>query len=816
MNNGGISTVNVFSSRSVAVVLLLLVVPRLGTAGEPGSHRTKRPWWQNYHTVLSHPRTKLAKSWELGAMAERSLWATGWYGAWWIQQQMEARGRGSMRAWLQRGDAQGLLPVFYYDAGEFGEFVALVHDRRMVLSQWQLCFYRGEVGHLMWFGKDGFYRDTKPLDLKNYRDFGLPAWTFPDGRRVDSVYDLARMSIDGKRDAWDYNHVRPADRIAEQLHLDQFLRQSKDPVPATVGRSLGRICSYDHSNPFLLRDFEAALRMMLVWKPAFLHFDNYFDNELLYPGQQAFGPWSLAKFRQFVHRHLDAAAWRCLGVGDPDRFDLKRYIHDKPYRSRGKRWHLHNRRWHDDPVWNLFVCSKFADSNRLFRDLYRFCKQESGRNGRTVVVAGNTNPLFPGRSLVTGAIDIAHFEHHAAVQFGPIVEPTGLPPHGRLGGVVRLGAAISRAGYCWPTVYVPKDLSGAKHQNLHKVMAMDCLANKGVLDYNFQYRDGYSPGCDASAAWADCFIKTYSAYYGKRKALSDVAVVYPGQTQLAALSVFTLDPEVCLYDYLGWTQALTEQHVQWDVLLDDRLGVEQLRPFHAVVLPSAACLSDAAIEALVAYVRDGGNVVLSGEVGMRYGLERFLWYRKSADTLQHCLATLSGNEVRGKIIACDALGKQFYMNRKAGGDRAAASRIAAVLAKCLPVAVRLVSTDAPETVGIFVYRESDSAIAVDLVNYALTVSTDLLAPTSAITITVKPPLDKCCFADGPASLADPDHRVAAKQTAAKSRPLTPWTYMSRSVSMKRNKDGTVVLTIPSFAVYCRVSLPLSGNAISSR
>ena len=172
------------------LALICVLACGLGVGGLRASAQAPRPWWSNYHTVLSHPRTKLAKSRELGAMAERSLWATGWYGPWWIQHQLEETGRGSTRSWLRRGGEQGLKHVFYYDAGEFGEFVSLVRDRRVVLNQWQLCFYRGETGRLMWFGKNGFYQDANPLDLKNYRGFGLPAWTLPNGSRVKSVYDL--------------------------------------------------------------------------------------------------------------------------------------------------------------------------------------------------------------------------------------------------------------------------------------------------------------------------------------------------------------------------------------------------------------------------------------------------------------------------------------------------------------------------------------------------------------------------------------------------------------------------------------------------
>jgi cyclophilin family peptidyl-prolyl cis-trans isomerase len=70
----------------------------------------------------------------------------------------------------------------------------------------------------------------------------------------------------------------------------------------------------------------------------------------------------------------------------------------------------------------------------------------------------------------------------------------GLPPKGRVGYVTRLGAALSDSPFCWPSIYVSQDKSGAGHENLHKVLAFDCLANRGLLDFGHWYLDGYSPG----------------------------------------------------------------------------------------------------------------------------------------------------------------------------------------------------------------------------------------------------------------------------------------------------------------------------------
>jgi hypothetical protein len=623
---------------------------------------------------------------------------------------------------------------FYFDAGEMGQFVALVHDGRLLLNQWELRFYRDEPGELMWFGKDAFYRDRNPLRLKNYRDFGLPPWTLPDGSRVTSVYQLARTSFDGRLQRWDYSQVRAPERVAKALNIDAFLARGPDPVPPEAHQSLGRIRSYDHSNPFLLGDFQVGVGMMLTQKPAFLHVDNYFDNELVYPRWGAFGPWSLENFRRFARTKLDAATRQQLGLADLDRFDLKAYIRGRPYGNPQSHAFFQDPRWFDDPVWNLFVCSKLADADRLFRGLYAFCKHQSRRQGEEVLVASNVIPLFPGGSLVSGALDVAHFEHAPAHQYGPIVVPTGLPPLGRLGGVSRIGAAVSKAGYCWLSAYVPKPLSGAGHENLHRVMAFDCLANQAVLDYNYQYLDGYSPGSDESAAWINCFIKNFSHDYGSRTSLRDTALVFPGQSLLGSISVFCMDPRPSLYDYLGWAQALTELHATWDALPDDQLSAAALAGYRLVVLPSCTCLGDGGCAALAGYVRGGGRLLISGPAGERFGPEHFLWRRAPRQTLAARLAAeapsaADGRPGAGRIFRSPAtFGRTFYEDVSQGRRTRGRAEIKALLDQALAGVPPLVTTDASTLLGVFACREGDASVAIDLVNYDLDLAADRLAP----------------------------------------------------------------------------------------
>jgi len=70
------------------------------------------------------------------------------------------------------------------------------------------------------------------------------------------------------------------------------------------------------------------------------------------------------------------------------------------------------------------------------------------------------------------------------------------------------------------------------------------------------------------------------------------------------------DPgEKYLLNFLGVCKALLEAHVVFDIVTDRGLMQDQLAKYEAVVLPNAACLSDAAADEVRAYVREGGSLL---------------------------------------------------------------------------------------------------------------------------------------------------------------------------------------------------------------
>lgn len=68
--------------------------------------------------------------------------------------------------------------------------------------------------------------------------------------------------------------------------------------------------------------------------------------------------------------------------------------------------------------------------------------------------------------------------------------------------------------------------------------------------------------------------------------------------------------------YLGYFTALTREHIPFDVVLDKDLAYERLKRFRVLILPNAACLSDAQIAAINEFAAAGGSVLAEFETGM--------------------------------------------------------------------------------------------------------------------------------------------------------------------------------------------------------
>ena len=618
-----------------ALVLFVGGLPYLaGHASVVGDESVRavipQPWWHWYTPVATvHPSAESLTTTQCGA-ARGVAGTLGWYGFWFLDDQDKM---GLLKHGREKLDQAGVKRIVYYDLGEVGDYAGFfTADGRMAYNGWSLSFRKGhEPLTARWFGLDAFMRNVPWAPYPTAKAYDLAPFTMPDGKPADDLYaTLVRRGLDGN---WHFDYSSNpsiSDDMAQRSGLAAISAKqtARADMQGKTGWRTVRLVDLDYANP-QLREYccREIARIIAKLHPDGIHADNFGDSNLGHADRCAFGWWSLHTFRSYMKRHFTHTELQRMGIADVESFNIATYIREKPLASRGKPWHLHNPLWSEDPVWLCYVLNKMETALAYHRAFYEASKKAARHEQIDCAVFGNTIPLPLGGTLMKGNCDIAHFEW-STMQGWWGMRAMGLPPKGRVGYVTRLGAAFSDAPICWPSIYVSKDMSGEGHENLHKVLALDCLANHGLLDFGHAYLDGYSPGTPQSAGFVNRFIRAHAPCLSHRRYLADIALVHSAWSELASMSVVNPVMDKFVDEYCGWCDYLGQSHRQWDVVLQQDLTAKNLRRFPVVVLPSVMTLSDADLGELRRYVEEGGRLIATGLTGTRYGLERYLARRE--------------------------------------------------------------------------------------------------------------------------------------------------------------------------------------------
>ena len=684
------------------------------------------PWWREY-TPIASVRLNLQDLETIQPGAARGLETLGWYGFWFLDANEQA---GLYKGPREKLRQAGIKHIVYYDLGEVGDYAGFFEaDGRMTYNGWSLPWWKGDAAlTARWFGFDAFMRDVPWAPFPSAKAYGLPPFTRPSGEAATNLYAaLARRSLDG---AWRFDYdsnLRITDDVAARSGLAALAakQSARADIQGKTGWQTVRLIDVDYANPQLSAYCcREIARIIPKLRPDGIHADNLGDNNLGYADQGAFGEWSLHTFCEYLKRRVTADERKQMGISDPETFDIAAYIRDKPFESRGKRWHILNPKWASDPVWLCYLVNKVETSQAYHRAFYSAAKKAARDANLDCAVFGNAIPMPLGGALMKGACDIAHFEWSTAHGWWNM-RAMGLPPRGRIGYVTRLGAAISDAGYCWPSLYVSQDKSGAGHENLHKVLAFDCLVNRGLPDFGHWYRDGYSPGTPESAGFVNRFIRAHASLFSGRRYLADVAVVHSAWSEIASCTIFNPVADLFIDEYSGWCQFLGDTHRQWDVVLQQDLTAVRLARYPVVVLPSVLSLTDRDIQELRGYVSRGGRLVATGQTGTRYGPERHLWPRDTPADFPSA-----------RVVA-DKPGVAYWRKER---DAATAARLAELL--LFPSVTPVLTTDAPATVGVNLSAgsvEENTLLTLDFNNCDIDVATDAIRPAPACTTALRLP-----------------------------------------------------------------------------
>jgi len=139
----------------------------------------------------------------------------------------------------------------------------------------------------------------------------------------------------------------------------------------------------------------------------------------------------------------------------------------------------------------------------------------------------------------------------------------------------------------------------------------------------------------------------HDAHFVNQRTIANLGVVMGQRTHL----FYKAPPEASMQQFLnGMYYALLEGRFLFDFVHEDRLELERLQKYKALVLPNVALLSDGQCEQLRAYVQAGGSLLATFETG--------LYDEKNQRRSDFGLADLLGIRKAGEVVGTD--GNAFY------------------------------------------------------------------------------------------------------------------------------------------------------------
>ncbi|MEA2068262.1 MAG: hypothetical protein U9P12_03580, partial [Verrucomicrobiota bacterium] len=279
-------------------------------------------WFEEYTSVLANPQNA-DYAFVAPDVVRSAGYYGGWYGYWYHDDQIRTGYAPNM--WRNTGDA-GCRRFFYLDGGEIGNYSAFLDSNGDVVNNaWQIAGWDGtpEIETARWMGLEGFMTNAVWSPYGTAEDYGLPAFTHPDGSAITSNFYsvLTRKGLDG---ALNFKYItNPA--VPDEIATNSGLAE----ISQKVNGAWNTVTLYhsDHGN-MQMADYRVmeAQKLMEELLPDGIHIDNMGANNLWGPSKNSFGDWSVYRFRGYLTNRFTSVELTALGVTNAAEFDMVSYI----------------------------------------------------------------------------------------------------------------------------------------------------------------------------------------------------------------------------------------------------------------------------------------------------------------------------------------------------------------------------------------------------------------------------------------------------------------------------------------------------------
>ena len=367
-----------------------------------------------------------------------------------------------------------------------------------------------------------------------------------------------------------------------------------------------------------------------------------------------FCDWCNRRFVACLRKRFSEDQLQAMGVGDLRRFHLRRYV-AAGRKAAGLPFYKPPREGADpeslirDPIIHEYIRFQYRAMLEVWRTYAAATKREAKRLGRPEPAlygnqagcAGQT----PLATMLCPLVDVVWIESSQCFQpcfEGPPVggkrprynegvfiesRGTGLKRQAWSTLQYKVGRAASHFQKPVWTMHYPEQWYGPHKRMPSEVILAEAYANGGVPIMLFA-PSVVNQADTAGLTWKAQqqiaqFVSSHRELFIDRSTVAEVGLALSLPSLLwrkfTSLRVQPVAHEEC---FTAAARTLEEAHTPYDVIVfghpdfyDDRQNLARLNQYHRLVIPGADCLSDAQVEAVAEFVRQGGRLTLLGEGG---------------------------------------------------------------------------------------------------------------------------------------------------------------------------------------------------------
>jgi hypothetical protein len=494
-----------------------------------------------------------------------------------------------------------------------------------------------------------------------------------------------------------------------------------------------------------------------IWTDNFSPWDNFGYP----PTKVAFGKWSVAKFRDYLSTHFTPAELTAMDVGNIATFDVRTYLRDKITAWGGDssnlddgRW-WNDIRWLDDPVWRAYKIYKRQIGYEALTNFYNVTKEAAAQMGQPdFAVLGNDITVY-GLGYVRGNLDLVSTEISPGWHMGTSARGFMMPPVGRIAPQYKLGREHNKSRLMNVWMYLTgefapyKEAPGAVNTLYYEMLANQTLPMLHVGNGQCTQDETINGGFFG-------FVKNARATFGLRDTVADIGIYYSTSSILEFMTPFgfyDMNNQPHTGGYNGWGTALGNLHYQYRPIPEWKLTSEALSKMRVLIIPNAEVLDTADVTGIIEpWVRAGGRLIVTGNSGNRQGEAGNFSPQPSGLSLAGLTGVSSFDTAPATQLRTVGAGTVYYIKDNIGlsyfnasttDERAPQiSSFQNAMDQVLGSQQTLLTTvsSIPDSIGLNVYEDTAAKrFFIDVNNYDVNLSTDVVTPTPQLTFTVQAP-----------------------------------------------------------------------------